>query len=274
MQRLIIIFEDEMHRSEKDSAAVRRENEYLRAEVKALRGQLAELQASPEACREDEKTDALFEDVRSFMGQATKKVAEDTSEALALIDQAKKKVADDTQQTMQKVMERALDLDGYLEGKALAAEDQALQVFDAALQGSAKAFSQVYNNCEEGLSAAFSGEPTNRLGELAQAQAQFMHDQAQELLGQSGWQAVNSSSSSSRMQAQADEFTGKALEVAESFKSSFWSWGQELLGSPSSDAESRQVEEKPRGRKKGKASGNEYRNSKDPYCLAQLPMPH
>jgi len=268
MQRLLILFEDEMHRSQRDSAALRRENEHLWVEVKALRGQLADLHATTQECPRNEKTDAIFEDVRSFMGQATKKVADDTSEALALIDQAKKKVADDTQQTVQMVMELTSDL----ENKALAAEDEALQAFDAVLQGSAKAIGEVYTNCDEALTAAL-GEPANRLGELAQAQAQFMHEQAQELLGQSGWQQVaKPSNSSSRMQAQADEFTGKALEAAESFRSSFWAWGQELLASPGSDGD-HQAEDKPRSRTE-KARSSESKDPRNPYALAPLPMPH
>lgn len=245
MQRLLILFEDEMHRSQRDSAALRRENEHLWVEVKALRGQLADLHATQE-CPRNEKTDAIFEDVRSFMGQ----------------------VADDTQQTVQMVMELTSDL----ESKALAAEDEALQAFDAVLQGSAKAIGEVYTNCDEALTAAL-GEPANRLGELAQAQAQFMHEQAQELLGQSGWQQVaKASNSSSRMQAQADEFTGKALEAAESFRSSFWAWGQELLASPGSDGD-HQAEDKARSRTE-KARSSESKGPRNPYALAPLPMPH
>merc|ERR1712151_353759 len=74
-----------------------------------------------------------------------------------------------------------------------------------------------------------------------------------------------------RMQQQADELTGKAFEAAESFKSSLWSWGQDLLGSSGLDSDCQAVHEPVR---ESSISSGRSSSLIDADARAHLPVPN
>lgn len=109
MQRLLMLFEDEVQTAEVDSSELRQENARLRDEVSALRQQLTSvLQTATKNGLSGEQPVTMIEEALPW---ATMKMPDATAEDDGFFHPAKRKIKDETQQPKQMFVEPTLHLE-------------------------------------------------------------------------------------------------------------------------------------------------------------------
>lgn len=109
MQRLLMLFEDEVQTAESDSADLRQENAQLRDEVKALRQQLTSLlQATNNGGLSGQQTAAMIEEALS---QGRRKLLDGTDEEDSFINHQAARKGEGARQTKQTFIEPTSDLE-------------------------------------------------------------------------------------------------------------------------------------------------------------------